>query len=815
LRRAFLGFASAWLVLLPAAGGRAQSTPPGSGVVTAGAPGEITADEFEYQGDRDVYVGRGHVRMVQGDRSLEADRVIFSNTTGVGVASGNVVIKQGPDTLHSEFVEFDVHDLLGVVFQGRLASTDSQYRMTGEEVRKIGDETYTFENGRFTTCNCPEPGRDPWTLTAEKAKLDLDGVAKARNATIEILDVPVFWAPWIIYPLKKERQTGFLLPSVGRSSRNGFAGSVPFFWAAADELSVLLTPEYLADRGFKPAVDLEYLFGERSRGDAYGTFIHDIGIDANSIPTPYGDNRWGAIWSHVQELPAGIQAQGEVAAVSDNDFAFDFDDFKRWRTNRFIESSFFAGRPLGPADAFPTDVGVLWAQDVQTVNNDDRDNVLLQRLPQVESSAVTGPVPVLRGLMAGADLEYAYFRPRDDQESVYDASLLVNNQFFDTGIDNVANFDAGGRGEQNPTTGQFQPGDAHADDFATTGGPERDGLFEEGEPLADRGNRVFFNPHFAYPMRLGDLVEFYPEVGYSGTFYDSALAGFAQRSLVTGRVDLRARLRGDVAFPFGLGNAVHFIEPFVGWAYVNGTNQDSNPVFVPATALPQERLRLLDLDNVTRDQADRIPETNELVMGLSNRFLTESGRLAGELAVWGAYRFSESEIGPVVLEGSVWPSGGFLLRGFATFDAQNTAFDDALFEFGWHAQAGHQLGLRYRFLRNIPQFFENYLYSDRFDRFTSNFNRINQISGSGRWQVTPHWALLYDGSFSFENTFSLRNAGGIEYLSRCKCWAARLEVANSRSRGSQVNFKYTVVGFGDKTNQPFGAGSIVDVLGGL
>ena len=134
---------------------------------------DVTADEVEYQADRDIYVGRGHVVITQAGKTLTADHVLFSNKTRQGVASGNVVVKDGTDELRAPFLQFDIDTIEGVVYDGELDSAGGGYRMQGREVRKTGPNSYAFDGARFTTCRCPdETDRDPWAVRAQKADLD-------------------------------------------------------------------------------------------------------------------------------------------------------------------------------------------------------------------------------------------------------------------------------------------------------------------------------------------------------------------------------------------------------------------------------------------------------------------------------------------------------------------------------------------------------------------------------------------------------------------------------------------------------------------
>ena len=71
--------------------------------------------------------------------------------------------------------------------------------------------------------------------------------------------------------------------------------------------------------------------------------------------------------------------------------------------------------------------------------------------------------------------------------------------------------------------------------------------------------------------------------------------------------------------------------------------------------------------------------------------------------------------------------------------------------------------------------------------------------------------MTYDSAFSFEKSLTLQNRGGVEYTSKCRCWAIRAEFSDSRNRGFDFGFKYTVLGLGNDTVRPFAAGGGFDL----
>ncbi len=276
------------------------------------------------------------------------------------------------------------------------------------------------------------------------------------------------------------------------------------------------------------------------------------------------------------------------------------------------------------------------------------------------------------------------------------------------------------------------PSDAHLDDNVPglRPGPEFDGRFQEGEPLADHGQRAVVRPRLSYPFHLGNVVEVVPEAGYYGTYYNSDFRGGDQRSLFTGSVDMRAKIRGSLSLPFGMGDATHVVEPFLGWVGVTQTGQDDNPLFVPETAVPQQRLRLLEPGNVTLDPADRMPEASNVLFGVSNRFLgVAAGSLLGELSLYAQYQMADGRWGPAVAQGLFALPVGLMLRFHSVVEFQPTQMADGLVDFGW-SRSGHELSVRYRYVRDIPQVFENFERNDRFEDFNGRLRRASTRSAA-------------------------------------------------------------------------------------
>jgi lipopolysaccharide assembly outer membrane protein LptD (OstA) len=654
----------------------------------------------------------------------------------------------------------------------------------------------------------------------------------------------------MIYPLKSDRATGFLFPEWNASSRNGFDVGLPFFWAVGERLNLTFTAAYLTENGFLPSVEGEYVFGERSLGRFYGGWIDDKNIDEGDPSTPFSSQRWAVEWLHDHYLPYDLRWVVDARFFSDNLYPFDFKEFSAFRKDRFIESQTFVETRLGPRDRYGVFGAIQWGDDQQNPDDQDRDELMLQRMPQLHASGVPQRLDrVLPGLVGSFDADYTHYWARDDVDDPFNEARIVDGVFVDHGIEAIpdgAERDSEGRVFRPDGTVELQDGrtltvdeyvaenptaaallqdgttttvaelfatnpaallDGSLDDFPP--GPEGDGMFEEGELPADRGHRVLLNPRLAYPLRLWDAVEVYPEIAYHGTLYNSQEQSFESRNLFSAQVDVRTRLRRALALPFGLGNALHILEPRVAWTALTDTSQDGNPLFTPQTDLLQQRLRELALFGVTRDYADRLESVNAFTFGFGNRLYVaredaEGTRLFADVDVALQYDFENDGFTGFYVDGSAWPAERLRTRFNVGYDFNAGELSEGLFAVSWSHEEGHDVGVAYRYVAQAPRFFEAFLFDDdRFEDFEQGVTKINQVFLFARWAVTRNWALTYRMQYSIEESFFLGNEAGVEYLSKCRCWAIRVEVSDERTQGVEVNLRYRLIGLGDDTVRPF------------
>jgi LPS-assembly protein len=243
----------------------------------------------EQQKSGDVYKLRGEVEIDIRNLVLRGDEVTYDASTGEMTALGHLTLDGGP---HDEHIVashgqynartqtgkfYDVVGTSGMRFQGRnvILTSSNPFTFTGQMVEKTGPETYVVHHGMVTSCELPRP---KWTLNAEHIVVDLGGKARAYHSTFRIEKVPVFYLPYADHPVEQlGRQSGFLLPNLGTSSRKGLILGESFYWAINRSMDATLGAEYFSTRGwaqhgawrFRPSED-SYLsaryFGVLDRG---------------------------------------------------------------------------------------------------------------------------------------------------------------------------------------------------------------------------------------------------------------------------------------------------------------------------------------------------------------------------------------------------------------------------------------------------------------------------------------------------------------------------------------------------------------------
>jgi LPS-assembly protein len=262
-----------WWTALPLLGApvaaAAQDTPappPAEPIVAAAPPAEapatveFSADQVVYDSENDVITATGQVRMSREGNYLAADAVTWDRKTGEVRARGNVVVVNpqgdkliGENVLLSDTLRDGTIDNLLVVLEsgGRIAAQRGSR----------SDGLITLDNAVYSPCpvttpaGCPK--RPSWKITAARV---IDDPANQRirfqGGRLQLFGVTLPLLPVFSIGTSGEGASGWLVPELKISRKNGFEVAVPYYLHLAPNRDLSVIPHLYT--GTLPAIEAKY-----------------------------------------------------------------------------------------------------------------------------------------------------------------------------------------------------------------------------------------------------------------------------------------------------------------------------------------------------------------------------------------------------------------------------------------------------------------------------------------------------------------------------------------------------------------------------
>lgn len=278
----------------------------------------LRADRLEGVGQREVSA-EGRVELRARRETMLADRLVYDLTRDEVHATGNVVLRKGVDWITGPELVYRRETQIGAFTSPTFHVGEFGARGDASRIAFAGPDRYVVSDGRYTTCVAP---REDWFLETRELELDtLRQVGTARDATVRFFGAPIFYSPWLEFPLSNERKSGFLVPTAGSSGARGIEFALPYYFNLAPNYDATITPRIMSKRGLQVGAQFRYLFG--------GGYANSGEIDAQVLPNDRqtDTNRYALVWRHQQQLDVpGLGAYLDLNKVSDDKYFADLAD---------------------------------------------------------------------------------------------------------------------------------------------------------------------------------------------------------------------------------------------------------------------------------------------------------------------------------------------------------------------------------------------------------------------------------------------------------------------------------------------------------
>lgn len=311
------------------------------------APKQKKKDEIQPEGgdgevvvysDRQVVEGESGKRIIRhignvdvryGIYRLQADEIAIYEAQNKIEAKGSVIFDQGSDQrITGVSGVWNYKTKLGY-FENSTGFTNQSndgtvLYFTADRVERTALDEITVTNGKFTACDEAVP---KWSFSAANARIKQNESVKLLSARFRIKDIPVAILPFASIPIrKKDRSSGFLLPTVGFSGRKGLRLSTAYYQTLGDSADVTLRTDVYARRGIGYGAD----FRTRANSRSYLNFgfyaVKDRIFGPDASPTNPDQGGSTIFAEGVHYFPNGFTASVDVRLTSSLAFRQEFSD---------------------------------------------------------------------------------------------------------------------------------------------------------------------------------------------------------------------------------------------------------------------------------------------------------------------------------------------------------------------------------------------------------------------------------------------------------------------------------------------------------
>ena len=712
------------------------------------APTFIGAKASRYEQEEQVATLAGDVVMRQGSMQIEADEASLYQAESRGELNGKVRLRDNGALIVGDHADVQLDTGAAKVDNAEYVLHKSRIRGSALYAKRAEDSIIRLKDGTYTTC---EPNSNAWQLKGNNITLNpATGFGTATNVTLRVKDIPVFYTPYIYFPIDDRRQSGFLPPSFSSSTDTGFMLVTPYYFNLAPNYDATLYPRYMTKRGLLMEGEFRYLT-ESSEGQLGAAYLNDDNDDRKR-QTDYTDKRYMLNWQHKGGLDSRVLTEVDYTKISD---PYYFQDLESDQIG--VESRDYLnqqGAVSYRGDDYTAKLNVQ-AYQLATVTQITPYDML----PQL---TLNGMLPTHPG-----GLNFAY------------NTELVR---FDRDLE----------------TGKYTNED----------GTTADRLDTNVKGLARaNGTRMNLAPSVSLPLNwsYGFLT---PSLKYMYTQYDLDLDGTGKSELPTGqKFDSSVNRSVPIA---SVDSGLYFdrntnwfgtnyrqtLEPRAFYLYVPEKNQDDIPIFDTSEST-------FSYSSLWRDNrftgTDRVGDENKLSLGLTSRLIEDNGFERQRISVGQAYYFKDRKVQLPGIDAD---------RADATAGMSPYALEYAYrFNRDWRATADYNWDPESRSPRSgsammhyQPEDNPNkvvnvgYRYRNdqvRYDQYTGkwvvgggdygtpgqpgyikDYYKIQQHDFSVIWPIVPQWNAISRWQYDYNRNRTLEAFGGFEY-DNC-CWKLRL-----------------------------------------
>ncbi|HOD55588.1 MAG TPA: putative LPS assembly protein LptD, partial [Candidatus Cloacimonadota bacterium] len=250
------------------------------------------SDSLEYYVNLEKIKLRYNSMIRYGNATIKSDSMLIDFDKEQAHAEGRILMQDGDQVILGDQVYYDIDTETGFILGG--ASKFELGFYYGQKMRKIDNEVFDVDKGRFTTCDAKEPHFD---IRGNQMRIYRNHMVVARPIYFYVNEFPVMAFPFAAFSIKKGRESGLLVPEPGYNPSDGkYLKNIAYYLPINDYTDMTLSADFTEKSGWGTEFDMPY----RKRYDYNGN-LHALYRKHISDITNYSDE-WSVRAYHQQKF---------------------------------------------------------------------------------------------------------------------------------------------------------------------------------------------------------------------------------------------------------------------------------------------------------------------------------------------------------------------------------------------------------------------------------------------------------------------------------------------------------------------------------
>ncbi len=283
---------------------------------------EIRADN-QSQEDT-VFTAEGNAEAERQNDMLKANKITYDTSSKKVTASGEVKYFSDEISIYSESAKYEGNKSDIEFSKAKYFRASGIGSGVSDNITFKSNKDVFLKDASYTSCNIDDPD---WQLTSTSTTL-YNGTERGHsyNMILKYKNIPIFYTPFISYPLTDKRQSGILTPSFGSAGDSGTSLSVPYYFNLAENYDATVEVTNMSDRGVMFDNEFRYLGLNESTLLNFTHLESDNEFGADRYLYTINDNRilYDNISTESNQGRFVLRSDINYSRVSDLDY---FDDF--------------------------------------------------------------------------------------------------------------------------------------------------------------------------------------------------------------------------------------------------------------------------------------------------------------------------------------------------------------------------------------------------------------------------------------------------------------------------------------------------------